>query len=115
MSKEESLVDIELIKKMLYNDENYIKEFANASLQSFKEFRDQFKASLLSREMDDLRRAGHKIKPVAQMLHLSPIIEMYEKSKILLTENASNQKLTELAEDMDEYCNRVLSEFRDIS
>lgn len=115
MSNQPPFVDVELISEMLYQDEKYIKEFAGASIQSFTEFKSHFRIHVLSRDMDELRRAGHKIKPAALMMNLNRIIEMYELSKELIEENASDEKLNELTDDMDAYCEQVLKEFREIA
>lgn len=115
MSLKTPLVDVSLVKKMLYEDESYVKEFANASLQSFSEFKESFKNFVMAREMDNLRRAGHKIKPAALMLNLNPIIEMYEASKTLLEENASTEELSIIVDQMDTYCDQVLYEFKEIA
>lgn len=114
MSEKENLVDIHLINEMLFGDQTYVKEFAGASIESFTEFSKNFKTYLLAREKDDLRRAGHKIKPVAQMLHLNPVVSIYEKSKEMLEKNASTEELANLADEMEKYCNRLLYEFKTI-
>lgn len=109
------LIDVQIIRDMLYNDENYVKEFANASIQSFLEFKEGFNRSVTNRELDDLRRAGHKIKPVATMLHLEPLLEMYEESKTLLEENAEQKELEKVTGEMDQFCSQVLAEFKVIA
>lgn len=115
MNKNKNLVDVDLIHSMLYNDKAYVNEFANASIESFTEFNAGFKQYLLERDMDNLRRAGHKIKPVAQMLHLDPLLEMYEASKTMIDENAPTEKLNKQAKAMDKFCNQVLFEFKLLS
>lgn len=114
MNLDAPLVDVELIKEMLYQEEAYVKEFAAASIQSFSEFQENFKNYVLAREIDNLRRAGHKIKPAALMLHLNPIIDMYDKSKEQLEKNASTEELSKLVDSMDQYCNQVLEELKEI-
>ncbi len=114
MPEQDKVVDVKLVREMLYEDENYVKEFSNASIQSFSEFKEQFRKTLLAREMDDLRRAGHKIKPIALMLNLHPVIEMYETSKIYLQENRSTEELSDLAQKMDNFCDRILAEFSEL-
>lgn len=115
MSHQPPLVDVELIRDMLYQDEKYVKEFAGASIQSFSEFRESFRKHVIARDMEELRRAGHKIKPAALMLNLDEIIEMYEKSKLLLQDNAEDEELDKLVDEMDSYCGQVLEEFREIA
>jgi hypothetical protein len=115
MSIKGPLVDVELIRNMLYNDDAYVKEFAGASIQSFSEFKSSFRKHVLSRDLDELRRAGHKIKPAALMLNLNPVIDMYETSKEMLDNNAPESELESIANKMDAYCGQVLSEFEEIS
>lgn len=115
MSFETPLVDVDLVKQMLYQEEAYVKEFANASMQSFSEFKESFKLHVLARDMDSLRRAGHKIKPAALMLNLNQVIDMYEKSKKLLEENASTEQLADLVNEMNTYCDQVLYEFKQLT
>jgi len=114
MTKNNNLVDVGIIRKMLYDEDAYVKEFSQASIQSFSEFKSNFKESLLSRDIEALRRAGHKIKPVAMMLNLDPVINMYEKSKTYIEENRSTEELADLANEMDLYCNQILSEFKEL-
>ncbi len=115
MNSTEKLVNIDLIREMLYDDDAYVKEFAEASVSSFTEFKAHFKESLISRDMDELRKAGHKIKPVCLMLNLNPVVDMYEASKTYLLENESTETLTDLTRQMDLYCDRVLAEFTDLA
>lgn len=111
MDKNEKLIDFELIKEMLYGDVSYVKEFSEASVQSFTEFRDNFEKHLKNNDLDELRRTGHKIKPVAQMLHLDELLELYEKAKTALNQNKPDSEKEKLIEAMNSYCNRVLQEF----
>lgn len=111
MDNKETLVDFEVIKNMLYGDEAYVKEFSEASVQSFTEFRDNFEKHLKNNDLDELRRTGHKIKPVAQMLHLDELLELYEKAKTALNQNKPDSEKQKLIEAMNSYCNRVLQEF----
>lgn len=115
MAQHNNLVDVGIIREMLYDDDNYVKEFSRASIQSFSEFKDSFKESVLARDMENLRRAGHKIKPVAMMLKMDPVIEMYEKSKTYIEENRSTEELADLVNEMDAYCDQVLTEFKELT
>ncbi len=107
----EKLIDPNLVGSLLYDDDNYIVEFAEASVDSFSTFKSQFADSLLQRDMINLRKAGHKIKPVAQILQVDVIIEKYEQSKQLLEENTPSGELEELAEEVSTLCNRIIDEF----
>ena len=114
MSNQKTLVDVDLISEMLYQEEKYIKEFAGASMQSFSEFKEQFRKNATARELENLRRAGHKIKPAALMLNLNELIDMYEESKTMIEEEAPDDQIAGLVDRMDAYCDQVLDEFRKI-
>jgi len=111
IDKNESLVDFDLIKEMLYNEDAYVKEFSEASIQSFTEFRDHFRINIENNNLDGLRRAGHKIRPVAQMLHLNHLLELYEEGKSALIENQTDSEKADLTEQVDEYCSKLVMEF----
>ncbi len=98
---------------LLYGDENYIKEFAEASIDSFTEFRQHFKEALIKNDEIKLRNAGHKIKPVAQMMNLYQIVEMYEKSKDLIG-TGNQDKIKQLIREMDSYCGKLLLELKEL-
>ncbi len=115
MDTNKQLVDVQLVRNMLYDDDGYVKEFAHASIESFTEFRDSFKQHVMDRDIDELRRAGHKIKPAALMLNLNLVIDMYDRAKTLLENNASTEELSDLVDEMDSYCNQVLYEFNEIT
>lgn len=75
----EPLVSRTTIAELLFGDEEYVDQFIDASIDSFTEFRDHFKQSMESGNLNGLKNAGHKIKPVAQILKLDPILEIYEE------------------------------------
>ncbi len=100
---------------MLYGEASYIKEFAEAALTSFKEFQDNYSLFLKDRDEVNFRKAGHKIKPVAQMLGLGLIIEEYEHGKVLIWEERSDSEINDSCKKMDDICTRVLEELRDIA
>lgn len=77
------LIDFTSLNEMLYGDEKYIKEFAEAAIISFTEFKTNYSLFLQKRDEENFRRAGHKIKPVAQMLGLNSIVDEYENAKKL--------------------------------
>ncbi len=70
MNKENKIVDFSSITEMLFGDETNIKEFAKAAIISFTDFQHQYNTYLLSGDELNFRKAGHKIKPVAQLLNL---------------------------------------------
>lgn len=114
METQKPLVDKKVIVDLLYGDEEYISEFAVASVESFSEFKTQFERSLKKRDMDSLRRAGHKIKPVAQMMKLDAVITMYETSKIMLEEDAPDEDIQKLISRMNAYCSQLIVELKEL-
>ncbi|MDZ7720286.1 MAG: taurine dioxygenase [Balneolaceae bacterium] len=114
MDIQEPIVDKQVIVDLLYGDEDYVSEFASASVESFTEFKDKFAKSLKTRDMESLRKAGHKIKPVAQMMKLDPVITMYETSKIMLEEDASDEEIKNLADNMNKFCTQLLKELKQL-
>jgi hypothetical protein len=114
MDPDKPLVDRELVVELLYGDEEYVKEFAEASIESFSEFKENFKRYVRARDMENLRKTGHKIKPVAQIMKLDEMLSMYEESKTLLEEEASDQEINNLVDKMNKYCNTLLKELKDL-
>ena len=114
MEKNKPLVNRQVIVDLLFGDEEYVGQFAAASVESFTEFKDNFQQSLRTRDMDTLKKAGHKIKPAAQIMHLSPILEMYEKSKSLLENNAPENEISDLIKNMNRYCEQLLIELEEL-
>lgn len=110
MSTENGPIDFQIIKDMLYDDDAYVKEFCDASVISFSEFKSNFRRNLMEEDLEKLRRTGHKIKPVAKMLKLDPLLEIYEKSKLLLMEGGKPGKKEQYAEEMDNYCDEILNQ-----
>ena len=106
------IIEKQVIVDLLYGDEEYISEFASASVESFTEFKLKFAKSLQARDMENLRQAGHKIKPVAQMMKLDPIITMYETSKIMLQEEASDEEINKLVKNMNQFCTQLIKELK---
>jgi hypothetical protein len=108
------LIDKQVIVDLLYGDEDYVSEFASASVESFSEFKNQFAKSMKSRDMETLRKAGHKIKPVAQMMKLDAVITMYETSKIMLEEDAPDEEIKKLVSNMNKFCTQLLKELKQL-
>jgi len=114
MELNHSIVDKQVILDLLYGDEDYFNEFVSASVDSFTEFKDNYKQSMRMRDMESLRKTGHKIKPVAQMMNLDPILEMYEESKELIEAEAPDKQLNDLMDDMNVYCEKLLKELKEL-
>lgn len=100
---------------MLYGEAAYIKEFAEAALTSFKEFQENYCSFLKERDEVNFRKAGHKIKPVAQMLGLGLIIDEYEHGKALIWEKKDDKELKASCDKMNSICSQVLSELKDLA
>lgn len=112
---EYKFIDPEKISDMLYNDAEYIVDFCKAGITSFEEFKDNFCTHLLDRNMEDLRKAGHKIKPGAQMMGAKDVIDEYEHAKNLLERKANKDKLTKSAEKMKTICSTIKEELTTLS
>lgn len=114
MDIQQPLIDKQVIVDLLYGDEDYVSEFATASVESFTEFKANFAKSLKTRDMEMLRKAGHKIKPVAQMMKLDAVVTMYETSKIMLEEDASDEEIKNLAQNMNKFCTQLIKELKQL-
>jgi hypothetical protein len=109
------LVDFTTLTEMLYGEETYIKEFADAAVISFNEFKENYSQYLMKRDEINFRKAGHKIKPVAQMLGLDLILEEYEHAKTLLWDEKEDEELQASCDKMTEICDKVLKELSEIT
>jgi HPt (histidine-containing phosphotransfer) domain-containing protein len=108
------LIDFSSLNEMLYGDEAYIREFVEAAMTSFSEFNESYKRYLINRDEANFRKAGHKIKPVAQMLGLDVLNEEYEKGKSLIWEERPEQELNDSIEKVDTICTQVLKELEEV-
>ena len=104
------IVDRDVIKNLLYGDEDYLDEFVQVSIISFTEFKENFDKHLSNRDLASLRTTGHKVKPVAQMMNLHGLLELYEKSKLVIQENMSDDELKSVLNRMNAYCEVLLNE-----
>lgn len=98
---------------MLYGEEKYIQEFAEAAISSFKEFSKNYKQYLLQRDETNFRKAGHKIKPVLQMLGLEQVLEEYEHAKTLLWDKKPEEELIQSATKVQKICANVIEELEE--
>lgn len=110
-----NLVDFSSLNDMLYGDEQYIKEFAQAAIISFSEFKEHYNQHLKAQDEEKFRRAGHKIKPVAQMLGLQQIVDEYEHGKTLLWEEKSDKEIQQSISKIDDICSQVLRELESLT
>lgn len=105
-----TFIDADKITSMLFHDTKYISEFCEAGVTSFNEFIESYRIHLLDRNMEDLRKAGHKIKPGAQMMGADEVVDEYEHAKSLLNENADNEELQESVNKMSSICSTIQDE-----
>lgn len=115
MSSEEKLVDFSTLNEMLFGEAKYIKEFAEAAVISFEEFKENYTLFLINRDEVNFRKAGHKIKPVAQMLGLNMILEEYELAKSLIWEEQPDATLGNSSQKMGSIIDKVISELKEVS
>lgn len=109
------MVDEEKVRELLYGDEDYLKEFAGAAVESYTEFRDHYARAMETGDLAFLRKAGHKIKPSAQMLEFEELLEEYEHGKDLLDGDGSEEKRKESAGRMTEYCDLIIGEMKELN
>lgn len=103
-------IDPDKITDMLFNDMEYVAEFCEAGVSSFDEFIENYRIHLLDRNMGDLRKAGHKIKPGALMMGADEVVEEYENAKSLLRAEAEREKLEKSVEKMSDICSGIKKE-----
>lgn len=113
MNSKKKLVDFSGLTEMLYGEDEYIQEFAEAAITSFTEFSENYKKFLLARDETNFRKAGHKIKPVTQMLGIDEIIEEYEHAKTLLWDEKPTEELETSAEKVQDICSKVIEELEE--
>lgn len=111
MTQKFQKIDKEMISEMMYGEEKYIREFAEASISSFSEFKKNFSEHLLNRDMENLRKAGHKIKPAALMLNLDGLMDLYEMSKEQIEKQADVAELKDTVSRMSTFCEQVINDF----
>ncbi|MDX1618451.1 MAG: taurine dioxygenase [Balneolaceae bacterium] len=113
-SEPNNYLDAEHIAELVYHDEKFIKEFAKATEHSISEFRDQYTRYLLERDETNFRKAGHRIKPVAQMLKIDAIVDEYEHAKTLLWDEKGREELQESADRIRRICNSIIRELKSL-
>lgn len=114
-NQNKKLVDEQLIYDLLYGDEKFVKEFAEATEESFTEFAQNYRKYLLVQDETNFRKAGHKIKPVAQMLNLHMIVDEYEHAKQLLWSDESKQEdFEQSADKIDNWVKKIISDLEEM-
>lgn len=111
MSEQNSVVQFGQINQMLDNDPEYFKEFCEAALRSFGTFQRDFKIHMQNRDLENLRKVGHRIKPAAQMLGIHKLVDEYNEAKNLLQSDADMKKIEVSIQRVDALCDQILAEF----
>lgn len=107
-----TLVEFGAIRKMLDNDPDAIQEFSVAAQQSFSSFKREFRTHMHNRDLKNLKKVGHRIKPIAQMLGVNQLVDYYYQAKETLRNTGSEQDIEELVTAMDSICNKIMHEFK---
>lgn len=108
------MITKEKIRSLLMDQDDFIAEFAEASIDSFGEFQQELRQHLPDRNMEAFRRAGHKIKPVAQMLEQERLLEAYETAKIRLDSDEPPDVIQDSVETLSAQCEEIQEQFRSI-
>jgi len=108
-------IDADKIIDMLFKDSEYVIEFCEAGVTSFDEFIEHYRLHLLDRNMTDLRKAGHKIKPGAQMMGADEVVDEYEHAKSLLSDNANDEELEKSVDKMSNICSTIQKELNHLA
>lgn len=115
MKANASYIDHEKIRNLLYDDSGFIQEFSEAAVETFREFSEDYGNYLLSRKEKELRKAGHKVKPVALMIGVNEVVDEYENAKKLLHNNASDSKLEKSVSKVQKITTQVITELKQLS
>ena len=104
------------ISEVLFDEPEHIIEFCEAGLSSFGEFKEHFGTRLVNRNMEGLRKAGHKIKPGAKIMGADIVVDEYEKAKTILDNgDASDKKLEATAQNMTDICSSIEDELKQLA
>ena len=109
----DTLANFDEIDDMLDGDPEAQVEFYEAAITSFSDFCNDFKTCMSDRDLEDLRKVGHRIRPAAQMLGVTEINEKYEEAKQLLKNEETDQQVTDVIEEVDYLCNTIIDDFKE--
>jgi HPt (histidine-containing phosphotransfer) domain-containing protein len=107
-------LDADKIRELLYGEEEYIRDFCEAATESFTEFKQHYEQHLLDRNEKLFRNAGHKIKPVAQMVGADEIVEEYEHGKALLLNEEPQKQLQESVQRVKNLVEEIIQDFNNL-
>ncbi len=113
MSAPKSYVDFDDVTALLGGDDKHLKDFCEAGILSFTKFKDEYRQYLLNRKLENLRKTGHRMKPVAQILSINEILDEYENAKGLIQNEESVAKLKESVRITEAICNQIIKEFKE--
>lgn len=103
------------IEKLMFNEGEYIIEFCEAGLTSYREFIENYEKHMRSRNIEGLQKAGHKIKPGLQMMGADIVLEEYEHAKGLLQSEATDKEINRSIEKMSDFCNIITRELENLA
>jgi hypothetical protein len=107
----DKLVQFDQLNEMLDDDPAYFREICEAAIMSFTYYRDDYRKSMLSNDLALLRKAGHRIRPVSQMIGVDKIMAEYENAKKLLDSDATNEHIKDSITTTESLCNQIIDEF----
>jgi hypothetical protein len=107
----DKLVQFDQLNEILDDDPAYFTEICEAAIMSFTYYRDDYKQGMLSNDLKLLKKAGHRIKPVAQMIGVNEVITEYENAKKLLNNNTANKHIKDSIATTESLCNQIIDEF----
>ncbi|HLR76594.1 MAG TPA: hypothetical protein VK106_02970 [Balneolaceae bacterium] len=108
----EKIVNLSNIVELYDHDEELLNEFYETAIESFSKFKKEFRDHLLQRDLNNLRRVGHRIKPVAQTLGVEVVNVEYKKAKKYLKQEVSDEMLKKSVHNMESICDKIINEFK---
>lgn len=113
MNNQHSIVQFDKVSDMLDGDPAYLKEFCEAAIISFSTYREEYREHMTNRDLENLRKSGHRIKPVAQMMGIKQLIDEYKQAKKIIEEEKDDTAVKASIDRVDVICKKVLDEFRE--
>ncbi len=114
MNNKDTAINENKIREMLFDDEQYIREFCEAAMDSFREFSNNYETFLLDDDETNFRKNGHKMKPVAQMIGVDELVDEYEHAKTLLHVDGNREKRESSIRRIQQLSARVIRELETV-
>lgn len=111
MSDRNNIVQFDQVNHILEDDPAYVKDFCGAAITSFETFKEEYTNSLKQKDLASLRKAGHRIKPVSQMIGVDQLMKEYGRAKKMLEEDAPDSELQKSSEYIQKLCDRIIADF----